>query len=188
MFPTMLVAHVSDKVWSLVTDILSPDHGRQESIDQFETSPYFWGQTKLMFLPCALLNLWWKARQGLRVDKARFLFLQGTNISSLMRNNRQNSPQKLGVQKCRNAPIDQLRTLIRFRTGLAWTPGVLCSNYWVSAILKTYQIANRTLSFRAGNGKWWRPCNYQRKVLIGPEGGNPEAQIVMKAEYRCISC
>ena len=37
----MLVAHVSDKVWSLVTDILSPDHGRQESIDQFETSPYF---------------------------------------------------------------------------------------------------------------------------------------------------
>ena len=41
MYPTLLVAHVSDKVWSLVTDILSPDHGRQETIIQFQTSPYF---------------------------------------------------------------------------------------------------------------------------------------------------
>ena len=26
-----------------------------------------------------------------------------------------------------------------------------------------------TLNFEAGNGNWWRPCNYERKLLIGPE-------------------
>ena len=27
----------------------------------------------------------------------------------------------------------------------------------------------RARNFGAGNGNWWRPCNYERKLLIGPE-------------------
>ena len=28
---------------------------------------------------------------------------------------------------------------------------------------------NRTLNFKEGNGNWWRSCNHERKLLIGPE-------------------
>ena len=49
------------------------------------------------------------------------------------------------------------------------TPQVRSRNYWVSAIKKPNQMANRTLNFEAGNGNWWRPCNHERKLLIGPE-------------------
>ena len=34
---------------------------------------------------------------------------------------------------------------------------------------KQKQMANRTLNFEAGNWNWWLPCNYERKLLIGPE-------------------
>ena len=27
-------------------------------------------------------------------------------------------------------------------------------------------MANKTLNFGAGNGNWWRPCNYERKLFI----------------------
>ena len=49
------------------------------------------------------------------------------------------------------------------------TKGVPSRNYWVSAIKKPSKKANRTVNFGAGNGNWWRPCNYERKLLIGPE-------------------
>ena len=34
---------------------------------------------------------------------------------------------------------------------------------------KPNQMANRTLNLEAGNGNWWGPRNYERKLLIGPE-------------------
>ena len=48
------------------------------------------------------------------------------------------------------------------------TPEVRSRKYGISAIKKPNQMAN-TLNFEAGNGNWWRPCNYERKLLIGPE-------------------
>ena len=52
---------------------------------------------------------------------------------------------------------------------IARTPQVRSRNYWVSAIKKPNQMANRTLNFEAGNGNWWGPRNHERKLLIGPE-------------------
>ena len=34
---------------------------------------------------------------------------------------------------------------------------------------KPNQMADRTLSFEAGNGNWWGPRNHEKKLLIGPE-------------------
>ena len=34
---------------------------------------------------------------------------------------------------------------------------------------KSNQMANGTLNFGLGNGNWLRPCNHERKLLIGPE-------------------
>ena len=38
------------------------------------------------------------------------------------------------------------------------TKGVHSRNYWVG-----------TLNYEAGNGNWWRLCNHERMLLIGPE-------------------
>ena len=49
------------------------------------------------------------------------------------------------------------------------TPVVPLRNYRISAIKRPNQMANRTLSFEAGNGNWWGRCNHKRKLLIGSE-------------------
>ena len=46
------------------------------------------------------------------------------------------------------------------------TPGVHSRNYWVSAIKKTNQIANRTLNVEAGNGNCWQPCHHEKKLPL----------------------
>ena len=51
----------------------------------------------------------------------------------------------------------------------ARTPGVPYRNYRVSASKKPNQIPNRSPNFEAGKGNWWRPCNHERKLLIGQE-------------------
>ena len=56
-----------------------------------------------------------------------------------------------------------------FLSQVARTPEVCSRNFWVSAIKKPNQMANKTLNFEAGNGKWWQPFNHERKLLIGPE-------------------
>ena len=42
-------------------------------------------------------------------------------------------------------------------------------------------MANRTLNVEAGNGNWWRPCNNENKLLIGPEH-------TLHWKHYCISC
>ena len=36
---------------------------------------------------------------------------------------------------------------------------------------KKKRMANRTPNFEGGIVKWWRPCNHERKLFIGPELG-----------------
>ena len=35
--------------------------------------------------------------------------------------------------------------------------------------VKEARPSKNIINFEAGNGNWWRPCNHERKLLIGPE-------------------